>query len=1146
MASQTTEEILKFVVKASGNESLTPIVRSILDLSGNSAEAEQAVGDLLTQLSDSQKLSATLDQYRKVGASVLELSKQYDAAKVKVAELGKNLSETDEPTKKQQAEFERSRTALARLGVQYDAQLTKLRGYKSELSAAGVSTSSFSAAQAQLKARATEVTAALGGMATAAKNTKDEQSALAARLAEGDEAFRKQAEASKSAREALDRVKASTDAAAKAQQDAASKSTVLGTAWTKLAAIGATLVGYLTFRTAVEGVKNILGLGDATEKLKKRFEGLYGTQAAGEAALSGVRKLAKDLGLVFADTAESAAKLKGFGIDPLNGSLKALVDQNAKLGGSQETLNGLILATGQAWAKQKLQGEEILQLVERGVPVWDLLSKATGKNVLELQKLSEAGKLGRTEIAALLAEIGKSADGAAAANLNSFSGLIVQLKDRWQQFLQSIADAGVLDYAKQQISGLIDEAKRLATDGTLTQWAKSTADGIKSVAGLIAGAVKTTYEYSGAIVTLGKAYATIKVAQLVADLGSLIARKYAAATAATALGAATATASTAMGGLGTAIGRIPTAIKIGIGIVGAEAAYSAINQLVDSYGQLREAQAKLRLERADLGAGEEKLLAQIEQLKTKYAEYADTAIRSSAELRAMSNDQADAYRRQIEGAQRYFRALEVDARRAGDVAGFQSARQKLVEFQAELDRVKSRFAAIAAETTVVQPKINAFAQSLITAFQTAYKEGSNAAQVIREEFGKIDISTVQGLTDAIESIREIGAVSTEAGAALQRDLRDRLIKLSDDDLKAVREAAQAAFSTGSEQAKAFGKAVEGINLERLGVDLKALKTGFSDAGGAAIDAFRGAIDEVDKLGLTAEQQSAAIARAFDSAFSRAGTRPELEALRAQLNAAFSDGKISAAEYEAKLAQLNERLDELANKTAPAANGVRQVASAMREAAEAAADASEAGSQVADSFGNIDRQSSSTSVSLGNMTEEFTRQAMEAAGASGSIRNYIRTWNDWVAQALDEDKAIANRIDQLTRQNAALDEESRLRRELELRYGTSSTRLEELLQLELKRLKAKKDQIGATRVEIEQEKELEAMRSGGINFGGGDQSQSTGRAATGSRGGSSTVEIVLRNETNATGQTARLSTDQLDQVARTVLDALHRDMNAAGR
>ena len=44
MASQTTEEILKFVVKASGNESLTPIVRTILDLSGNSAEALAALG----------------------------------------------------------------------------------------------------------------------------------------------------------------------------------------------------------------------------------------------------------------------------------------------------------------------------------------------------------------------------------------------------------------------------------------------------------------------------------------------------------------------------------------------------------------------------------------------------------------------------------------------------------------------------------------------------------------------------------------------------------------------------------------------------------------------------------------------------------------------------------------------------------------------------------------------------------------------------------------------------------------------------------------------------------------------------------------------------------------------------------------------
>lgn len=42
---------------------------------------------------------------------------------------------------------------------------------------------------------------------------------------------------------------------------------------------------------------------------------------------------------------------------------------------------------GQAEAAE----EEILQLTERGVPVWQLLEQVTGKNTAELQRLSSAG-----------------------------------------------------------------------------------------------------------------------------------------------------------------------------------------------------------------------------------------------------------------------------------------------------------------------------------------------------------------------------------------------------------------------------------------------------------------------------------------------------------------------------------------------------------------------------------------------------------------------------------------------------------------------------------------------------------------------------------------------------------------------------------
>jgi len=41
------------------------------------------------------------------------------------------------------------------------------------------------------------------------------------------------------------------------------------------------------------------------------------------------------------------------------------------MGGTAETVDGIAMALGQAWTKGKLQAEEMNQMLERGVPVYD-------------------------------------------------------------------------------------------------------------------------------------------------------------------------------------------------------------------------------------------------------------------------------------------------------------------------------------------------------------------------------------------------------------------------------------------------------------------------------------------------------------------------------------------------------------------------------------------------------------------------------------------------------------------------------------------------------------------------------------------------------------------------------------------------------
>lgn len=217
--------------------------------------------------------------------------------------------------------------------------------------------------------------------------------------------------------------------------------------------------------------KAAISTGAEFEKLRVQLEALEGSSEKAEDALKWIRQFAKDTPLDLQSTVKAYASLRNFGIDPTNGSLMALVDTMAMSGKGAEHLDGLVLALGQAWTKGKLQGEEALQLIERGVPVWDLLSKATGKSTAELIKLSSAGKLGRDVIQLLIDQMGQRAAGASAKMAKTWEGITGRLEDSWQQFKLAVADAGWFEWVKERLEGLEEWIEGLWKSGTLDRLA---------------------------------------------------------------------------------------------------------------------------------------------------------------------------------------------------------------------------------------------------------------------------------------------------------------------------------------------------------------------------------------------------------------------------------------------------------------------------------------------------------------------------------------------------------------------------------------------------------------------------------------------------------------------------------------------------
>lgn len=222
--------------------------------------------------------------------------------------------------------------------------------------------------------------------------------------------------------------------------------------------------------------RDLIATAAEFERLGLQMEALEGSAEKGHEAMKWAQEFAARTPMDFQAVTTSIVKLRSFGLDPMDGTLQALVDQTAKLGGSGETLKDVVSTLGQAWAKQKFESADALHLIENGVPVWELLSKASGKNADQLRRMAESGELGRESIRQLIGEMGRGAEGAAARLAGSWDGMVAQLRNQWTGFGAAVMEAGTFDYLKGELSGLLELVNQLQASGQLDESARRVSE----------------------------------------------------------------------------------------------------------------------------------------------------------------------------------------------------------------------------------------------------------------------------------------------------------------------------------------------------------------------------------------------------------------------------------------------------------------------------------------------------------------------------------------------------------------------------------------------------------------------------------------------------------------------------------------------
>ncbi|MGE3907970.1 MAG: phage tail tape measure protein [Chloroflexota bacterium] len=282
-------------------------------------------------------------------------------------------------------------------------------------------------------------------------------------------------------------------------------------------------------------------------------------------------------------------------------------------------------------------------------------------------------------------------------------------------------------------------------------------------------------------------------------------------------------------------------------------------------------------------------------------------------------------------------------------------------------------------------------------------------------------------------------------------------------------------------------------------------------------------------------------------------RSQIRKLEDQYTALIKSGTATAEELgkvREQLRGLNKDLENLGNKGKDAGDKLKDAGGRGQEGFDRTADSAgkagdaikhagdqteRAGEQTKGAeraLRDLDASAQSVTISLGKMSEQFARAAMDAAGSARSAKEYMDTWNSWVREYGQQEKAFNQRLEAANRTIQALDEEERAMARLRDTFGAiADDELRKLIAAEerAQELRRKSTEETKQRTDAERELRKEIEQTNQSNSGSGGTVKRT-------------VEVVLRvqNEQSGSAPALKLTEAQVREIADRVIAEIKRD------
>lgn len=227
----------------------------------------------------------------------------------------------------------------------------------------------------------------------------------------------------------------------------------------------------------------------AMEQTKTALTTMLGSLEKANQMYSNMYEFAARTPFEFDQITHATTKLLGFGFaaEQIIPTLTAVGDAVAATGGNRDAIEGVILALGQMKLKATVSEQEIRQLVERGIPAYEILQNKFKLTAEQMENIGKAGIDSKQAVDALVEGIEERFAGMMDKQSKSMGGLFSTAKDQAKAFLLTITGidnqgniigGSIFEYAKKKLEEFSSSMTRWQQDGTLEKWAKSIRDSL--------------------------------------------------------------------------------------------------------------------------------------------------------------------------------------------------------------------------------------------------------------------------------------------------------------------------------------------------------------------------------------------------------------------------------------------------------------------------------------------------------------------------------------------------------------------------------------------------------------------------------------------------------------------------------------------